>query len=308
MVLLMGFSKDMVEWIKSKLYADTSKKPARYVGAPSSPSDRKNLYKQGTIAEAVQLVWQEVNVRRPYRILVLYVPCRNDQALMTSLGVVCFLTQLTPYVDKATSFDGSMSWRHDKATALKAVHRALDNAWRKTNSLKAEITDKRISALGLPARNFYFPDRDSTIHSAYREIAQGTIAVDSLRSALRPTRFNRTKLPNKAFKGQQHTDTFFQDCRGRVFPPDPYHGQRRIHSDEAVGEELPLAVQQIYRFGVTVRDGNLHYDVQYEMPRQLNREPMHCAVDGEVRITGTHANVGVNDFVWVPGGKKVTEV
>ena len=125
-----------------------------------------------------------------------------------------------------------------------------------------------------------------------------------LRDTLLPSRFNRDQLPNKAFKGQQYTDRFFQDCRGRVFPPDPYHAQSRIDSGEAAGKGLPLAMRQRYRFGVTVRDGNLHYDVQFEMPRKLQEEQMYCAVEGDVWVTGSHANVGVNDFVWVPDGNK----
>ena len=48
----------------------------------------------------------------------------------------------------------------------------------------------------------------------------------------------------------------------------------------------------------------MHYDVQYELPRRLHEEPMYCAVKGEVRVTGSHANVGVNDVIWVPDGKK----
>ena len=303
-IVFLGLGRDILEWIKSKLSTDPSQRSARYVGAPSSLNDWGDLYKKGSLAEAIQLIKREVQSSVPHRIFVLYVPSRNDQHLVSSLGVVCFLTPLEPEPEEILRYGNSIAWRHDKAVVQKTVHRALNQAWRTTNGLKAEITDKSISALSLPARNFYYPNRHSTIADAYEAFAHHTSDLFSLRDTLLPSRFNRDQLPNKAFKGQQHTDRFFQDCRGRVFPPDPYHGQSRNGSGEAVGNGLPLAMRQRYRFGVTVRDGNLHYDVQFEMPREFQREPMYCAVEGDVWVTGSHANVGVNDFVWVPNGKK----
>ena len=63
-------------------------------------------------------------------------------------------------------------------------------------------------------------------------------------------------------------------------------------------------MEQRYRFGVIVRDGNLHFDVQYARSRTLENESMYCATVGNVLVTGSHANVGVNDVIWTPDGKK----
>ena len=294
----------MLEWITSKLTGDKSQRSARYIGAPSSPNDWGDLYKKVTLTEAVQLIMREIQSSVPQRIVVPYVPSRNDQQLVSSLGVVCFLAPLEPDPNEIARSSNSIAWRHDKAVVQKTVYRALGQAWRTTNGLKAEITDKRICALSLPARNFYYPDRDSTISDVYEEFAQHVQDPLSLKNTLLPSRFSRDQLPNKAFKSQQYTDKFFQDCRGRVFPPDLYHAPSRIESGESVANGLPLAMRQRYRFGVMVRNGSLHYDVQFEIPRELKREPMCCAVEGDVWVTGSHANVGVNDFVWAPDGRK----
>ena len=304
MTVFLGLGRDILEWVKSNLSRDTSQKSMRFVGAPSSPNDWGDLYKKGALAEAVQLIRREAQSCLPHRILVLYVPSHDDQRLVSTLGVVCFLAPLQPDPEEIAHYGNSIAWRHDKAVVQKTVQRALRQAWRMTNRLKAEITDKRICALSLPARNFHYPDRHSTIGDVYEEIAHHMSDPFSLRDTLLPSRFSRDQLPNKAFKSQQHTDRFFQDCRWRVFPPDPYHGQGRINCSESVGDGLPLAMRQRYRFGVTVRDGSLHYDVQFEMPRELKREPMYCAVEGDVWVTGSHANVGVSDFLWAPDGRK----
>lgn len=42
--------------------------------------------------------------------------------------------------------------------------------------------------------------------------------------------------------------------------------------------------------------------MQYELPRTLKNERMHCAVKGLVSVTGCCVNVGVSDFLWVHDG------
>ena len=91
MIVFLGFGREMLEWVKSNLIRDTSQKAMRFVGAPSSLNDWGDLYKKGALSEAVQLIRREAQSCLPHRILVLYVPSRNDQRLVSTLGVVCFL-------------------------------------------------------------------------------------------------------------------------------------------------------------------------------------------------------------------------
>ena len=292
-------------WLKRELTRDTSLRPARYIGAPASQNDWRSLYNKNNIAETLRLIADEALSFTPHRIIALYVPSHDSANLISALDFVCFPAPLIP--DDSDLSDGSaIGWRHRKPVVRDIVHGALQQALNATNALKAEITDKRISAFSLPSRNFYYPNNHSTISDSYRDFARHKISMSDLKDTIIPSRFTRDQLPHKAFKSQQHTGVFFQDCRGRVFPPDLYHAKSRLNEDDTLARGVSLVLRQRYRFGVTVRNGNLHYDVQYELPRKLQREPMYCAVMGDVIVTGSHANVGVNDVVWVPGGKKET--
>lgn len=301
LIVLLGLPRDTLAWLKRELAKDTSLRPARYVGAPASRNDWRILYNKDNIAETLHLIANEALSFTPHRIIVLYVPSRDSASLISALDFVCFLAPLIP--DNNDPSDGSaIGWRHRKSTTRDIVYRTLQQALKVTNALKAEITDRRISAFTLPSHNFYYPNSHSTISDSYHDFALHAISISDLKDTIIPSRFTRDQLPNKAFKSQQYTSAFFQDCRGRVFPPDLYHAKSRLN--ETLVSGLSLVLRQRYRFGVTVRNGNLHYDVQYELPRKLQKEPMYCAVMGDVVVTGSHANIGVNDVVWVPGGRK----
>ena len=307
MVAIAGLPRDTLEWIRAKLSRDSSLKPARYLGTASTSHDWHKLYNKKNTARILELIESESRSLPPNRIIVLYVPSRDVEDLFSTLGTVCFLEPLTPD-DESLPSDGSpIGWRHKKSSVENIVYRALERALKVTNALKAEITDKRTSAYTLPAHNFYYPDDCSTIGSVYLELVQSESNFRRLSDELLPSRFTRQQLPQKAFKSKQHTARFFQDCRGRVFPPDLYHAPSRDDYKSTPVNRFSLALRQRYRFGVIVRDGNLHYDVQYELPRRLTNEPMYCASTGDVWVTGSHANVGVNDVIWVPAGKKVSQ-
>ena len=293
-----------MEWIKRSLTLDTSQKPARYVGAPTTLNDWLDLYKKNNITETLSLIERECRDLTPHRIIVLYVPSRDAAKLTSALDPVCFREPLDPEASGLSYDTNGIGWRHDRPLVKNVVSQALLRANKTTNALKAEITDRRISAFTLPALNFYYPDQDSQIAETYSEFARQGFAVEPLKKQLLPERFTRDELPNQAFKSKQHSDEFFQDCRGRVFPPDPHHAPSSFDANESPPNGLSLALRQRYRFGVTVRDGNVHYDVQFKYQRRLNKELMHCAADGDVWVTSSHANVGVNDVIWVPSGTK----
>ena len=304
LIVILGLPRDTLTWVQRQFEGDTSQRSARYVGAPSPNSDWGHLYKKKTISEVLEMIERESRAIVPHRIIVLYVPSRDADNLITALGPVCYLAPLHPESDELR-YDGSpVGWRHDKLIARTIADRTLQNSLKATNALKAEITDKRISPFTLPRYNFYFPDRHTIIGDVYLQIARQASKAAELRHRLLPARFTRNQLTSKAFKSQQYTDEFFQDTRGRIFPPDLFHAHNAINDKEALTDGLSALVRQRYRFGATVRNGNLHYDMQYEFPRKLNKEPMYCAIDGDVMVTGSHANVGVNDVIWVPDGKK----
>ena len=318
-MVLAGLTRDLSRWTQMVLSQDRSRGHARFASVSSNDNDFAELYPFRVIQRidtilATNLSGNGVDsVFAPRRILILYVPSKDSDSLIFQFGLACFMQPLRDgYV--APSSGSSISWRHNKAAVPDIVRQALKEAIRSTDALKVEISDKRMSPLSLPARNFRFPAADSTIETSYRACVKGEMSFDQLRSELSPKRFTREQLPTRAFKGNQGTDNYFQDASGRIFPPDN-HGRVRYPSDpksEPLGEHEAISssdarriLEQRYRFGVIVRDGNVHYDVQYEVPRQLRDEAMYCASIGDVLVTGSHANVGVNDVIWTPGGSKV---
>ena len=92
------------------------------------------------------------------------------------------------------------------------------------------------------------------------------------------------------------------------------HSERWFGPEERVRAELwaELIYKYDYRpecIGVEVtipgRTPNNYADlVIYTRPRQFQGEPMYCAAMGDVSVTDTHANVGVNDVIWTPDGRK----
>lgn len=312
-VVLAGLPRDPLRSVLDILKKDTSITPTTFTGMPSKVNDKSNLYGKAMVDEMHRTLAACVGgpengwTFAPRRIIVLYVPSVDSANLIRALGLACYPQPMVPQPNGSWSED-SISWRHDLHSVHDVVYYALSKADRSTNALKNEVTDKRISSLTLPARNFYFPSDETTLEHSYRDCLQGNMKLEQLTDVLSPKRFTRDELPQQAFKGSQRADRFFQDERGRIFPPDQ-HGYNR-YPDQSTGidrdswESTILVLEQRYRFGVVVRDGNQHYDVQYAKPKRLQSEPMYCAAEGSVLVTGTHANVGVNDFIWTPDGKK----
>ena len=308
-----------MSWILDTLSNDPSKKNLKFDGAPSIKDDWKDLYSQSTVRNIQELIG--ANVTRgssgpkptPRRIFILYVPARGIDILIERLGIACYLEPLGP--PSSNSFVGNgIAWRHERRDSLSVVSDAIQRATMTTNALKNEITDKARSALSLPPRNFYFPDKESLIYETYLSMVRQRSSMQELNHVLKPMKIDSDRLAAKALKSTGNNSKVFQDCRGRIFPPNIDHAPSRF-ADTFRKETAPDAEQtdesdilqvlhQRYRFGVVARDGNLHYDVQYEYPRQLRKEPMYCVKTGNVLVTGSHANVGVNDAIWVPNGNK----
>ena len=318
LVILAGFTRDVSRWLLRTLSSHTTRARRQFVGVPSNTNDSAELY---TFSVKRQIYDTLAGIMRgdgidsvftPRRIVMLYIPSKDYAGLVHEFGLACFMQPLSEdHVDP--SYKDDISWRHDKVAVESVVYQGLGEAINATDALKSEISDKRMSPLSLPARNFCFPTADCAIETTYHACWKGEMSFEQLGSTLTPKRFTREQLAGKAFKGGHSVDYFFQDARGRIFPIDN-HGRIRYgvesgsesggRSDVIDSSDVRRVLEQRYRFGVIVRDGNVHYDVQYAIPRKLNREPMHCADMGEVWVNGSHANVGVNDVIWTPDGSR----
>ena len=307
LVVLAGLPRFTSRRVRDILFRDTSKRNFRFEGAPSTKDDSDELYGPATLANLQEIVSSTVSnqssvpVPNPRRILVLYVPSEDSERLFSALGFTCYMEPLVPSNPDPGPHTAN-AWRHDIALVLDSIYPALERATAATEKLKYEITDKGRSPLALPAQNFYFPDGNTAIRATYLRFAKQELSIEELNEALRTRKFTREQLPTKVLRGSGNTVRYFQDERGRVFPPDGHHAPSR-YPEEGETSEQTHTLRQRYRFGVVVRDGHIHYDVQYENPGQLHNELMHCAIKGEVLVTGSHANVGVNDVVWAPDGR-----
>lgn len=329
-VILAGLPKAAFQSISNSLKNDKESWPwsVRFEGLPAPTNDWDGLYPK----KAVNLMVRQASafmrrhgknaapgdtVPTPRRIVLLFVPAFDSENLLSEMSFFSCPVPLVPNDIEWRQYDGnSIGWRHLRDTAMAIVRRTLKDAKRITNILKEEITDRRVSALSLPARNFCYPNRGTPIENTYREFIKSGLQPQWLTDKLEVRRFTREQLDGHVFKDGQSGNSFFQDCRDRVFPPDRHGRVRELECDSGTEQEVAneavalfadlLVLRQRYRFGVMVRNGEVHYDVQYELPRKLVMEPMYCARSGSVFVSGSHANVGVNDSVWVPDGEKIS--
>ena len=217
-----GLPKDPLKWILETLSRDTSKRHCRFAGIPSAKSDWKDLYRESTLTEIQGTIRASVTnsplgaVPTPRRILVLYVPSKDFDLLISRFGITCYLKPLLAASTEPASaepvFSDDIAWRHDREVALEIVTQALQQATVATDALKREITDKGRSPLSLPARNFYFPDKESPIYETYLRFVRREVSIEGLSAALTTKRFSRNQLPARALKGNHHADRFFPGC------------------------------------------------------------------------------------------------
>ena len=224
LVLLAGLPKHTLSWVLSVLTKDPSTAHAKFVGAQSNKDDWTHIYRQATIEEIYRKITDSIRggsghaSLTPRRILVLYIPSNDSHTLVAKLGISCYMEPLIPYSTNSSAYDG-ISWRHRRDSVETTVYHALQKAIVATNALQNEIGKKRMSPLTLPARNFYFPTRQSTIEGIYHDFIQRKVSCEELRNQISTTRFTRDDLPQQAFKGNQGSDRFYQDARSRIFPP-----------------------------------------------------------------------------------------
>ena len=279
-------------------------KSVQFVGTPATQSEQKRIYTKNYISAFLNHLEDAIEKYNPDRIMLFYVNSKDSHHLFEAVAYVCYVVSIDIAGHSDVSSQKSASWRHELTQVVSLISNSWQTAFEETTKLRSSISYKRISPFSLPAKNFLYPDRHSTIDRVYRELVLRNIDVEALERGLKPERFDRDALPQVAFKSSQNSCEFFKDARGRVFPPDRFHGRARFTGQTSSRLTLSLNLRQRYRFGVIVRDGNIHYDVQYANNRKLRGEPMYCADAGEVTVTGSHANVGVNDVIWVTGGTK----
>ena len=233
LVFLAGLPRNTLSWILDTLSKDTSKKHLKFEGAPSIKDDWKDLYGQSTVGNIQELIGASVTkgssdpVPTPRRIFILYVPSKGIDILIERLGIACYLEPLGPSSSNP-SFSNGIAWRHERKDSLDIVSDAIQRATIATNALKVQITDKARSALSLPPRNFYFPDKESVIYETYLSIVRQETSTQELNDVLKAMKIDGDRLAAKALKSTGNNYKVFRDLRGRIFPPNIHHAPGRF--------------------------------------------------------------------------------
>ncbi len=328
-VIIAGLPMEVSRATVTYLKQHQSLEKATYLSLNSSSNnDYKPLFSEASIKTLHKRMLEQLYIRgdsknppcpTPRYIFLLYVPSCDADLLLSKFEYFCLPIKLTKETNKFDrqilndNFGNSteISWRHYNNAAKITAHDTLQLIRSEVKKYSRMIASTATSPLVLPPMNYHYPSGADLIDEIYRNIFTGNVGLDEL-SGLTPRHFNRDEVSRKV-----HRRNIFQDCRDRIFPndnhapsrlpnpPGKYAGGSLNDSDFIERfKGLQAYLRQVYRFGVRARDGNVHFDVQFPQAG-LKRESMYCSDDEcFVEVTGTHANVGINDAIWVPDGTK----
>lgn len=158
---------------------------------------------------------------------------------------------------------------------------------------------KKIDSRLLPLINFKIPPHGETLQNFFFNSSKNDGNVEFNDDHLCVKKFTK-----EHFNTLQNNETrrYFVDCRGLCFPPNKSsenHGKSHYISPKLpknITNENRIYLSGIYRFGTLVEHIS-HYDVQYPRKRRLHNETFTCCRSGEIKCSGTHANIFLNDKV-----------
>jgi len=276
----------------------------RTISQPSG-SDGNRLYQKRTVDPLLIAVsnyavkQQNAHPARPCPryIILAYVPADDDEELLAEFDFFAYpirLGRMGEY-DEETG----QQRRHNLKDAQDYVLRSIQVALDPFNDLKRRLSSiSTKEPLLLPPHNFKVSKstRLADIFPEFRrEMRQWN---SSLEDIVQPKTATKDDLPRHIPPGVKKL--IFCDERNLLFPRDKTaHAVVRELAPDSSIDDRKHYLQSAYRFGVPLEEG-FHHDVQYAAGRNLKGEVFVCSRDGEVKVTGTHANVYPNDFVRVP--------
>jgi len=304
--LVAGLTQPADQAVINGLARNASLRKARYlaVGAAKGPD---GAYSETSISLLMSLAARELAEQYnttndlPGRLILLYVPTVDSQALLDSLGSACFCVP----VDLSPTADGNPSnqMRSNPGFALNRFERVVRMAAvdEKVAYVQAQVALKyRKSMLVLPAVNFIDPNTKSPIAAYFRDLQRGSGNWEAAEGYLSHTIFNSDDLP-KFLKGEQKVSAF-EDHRKIVFcpcRPQEMHGAVRVRqfsSEVASQDGYRTILNGLYRFGIPVPSG-FHYDCQRVGGAALGADFI-CSVNGSVNCKkARHANIYPDDYV-----------
>jgi len=276
---------------------------AQVVAVPSSSDG--SLYRERTVETLLrasgQFTLKRIRSRaadgppRPRRLALLYVPAPEDRRLLQAFDHFVFPV---PLWDLSEFDDSGRQKRHDRIACEAAIRDAIELYMLELVTwIQPRIEGRRATEpLLLPPRNFHLRDRG--IESFFLELSRRSRSwEEAAPEDLVPETFEYEQLPGYLRRDERLA--MFRDARDVIFPcarPTQLHWHvPELAPDEKVGLFQDF-LRSTYRFGAPLPDG-FHHDVQLEWGAEFNRMPFECSREGNIEVSGNHANIYPNDYV-----------
>lgn len=276
---------------------------AQVVALPSSSDG--SLYRERTVESLLRTsgVFTLKRLRsraadgppRPRRLALLYVPAPDEHRLLQAFDHFIFpvpLWELSEYDDFG------QQKRHDRLACQRAIRDAVELY---TQELVAKVQPRiegrrATEPLLLPPRNFHLSGR--LIESFFLELTRRSRSWEQAAPEnLEPETFDHEQLPG--YLRPEERLAMFRDSREVIFPcarPTQLHWRVPDLTQDAQIVLFQDFLRSTYRFGAPLPDG-FHHDVQLEWGDHFNRMPFECSREGNIEVSGRHANIYPNDFI-----------
>lgn len=267
------------------------------VYGPGSPAIRQLLLAACGSTLTQQAKPPNGPVPPPNRLLLLYARVPGFEELLRSFEFAPFPIPVTPPKESSSWHP----WRKDTEYVWTQIREAL--AFANEPSGAAMMVRLRVERLDpadpllLPPQNFHTPNK-RPLRELFAEVQRGGRAWNGLAVGSMPVaKYDFRSLPNFFRRTGGKEKRFATDRRGLVFASanKAQHGAVRAVPPVDAAEASRL-LRSLFRFGTPVPQGFQH-DVQWPGTRLLQHEPFQCAERGEVPVSGSHANVYLNDVV-----------
>jgi len=233
----------------------------------------------------------------PNRFLLAYVKQPGSERLIEAFGVSAMPL---PMDVEGWRYPGGQQWRENIEEVTRELLSAFDTSGAPPRQALRSRLEARSSAetLLLPSRNFN--TEQGVLYNLIQERLNGTVPWDDFSKNIEIRRFPFDELTAYYTKTGRENARYPVDTRGLVFANSlgGRHGPARALPNDPKPNvaELRSLLESMFRLGSPLLDGFQH-DVQWPMDAPLKNERFHCVNDGDVNVSGTHANVYPNDSV-----------
>ena len=302
MFVLAGLPPEVHNFAKS--FLEGIRSTAIVVGAPSPQRDGA-LYPKSLVETLLRATASFAFRRRtkgpevpltPKSITLLYVPACDDERLLRAFDFAVWTGALSAL---AAYGEGGRQLRHNRAALEAALREAAgSNGWSKHEMDQISQRINRLSdreALLLSPRNYHL--REAELGRLFLDYRRGLRPVGDRFADLHSVDLTCEDLPRRL--GAEEVRHAYVDDREVAFltaHPTAYHGTVREVEENTPQPQIHSLLRSLYRFGAALPCG-FHHDAQPSDGTSFDKFHFFCDEDGDVEISGTHANIYSNDFV-----------